>query len=154
MEQVGFALSDCVQLTPESQDLLVPFPRPRPVGPGRIELGLRQRVEEAVAREREARELAAARERELELLVRIERGSQRRLDRLEEAAQAAQAALEEAGQRENRLILALGALQRENELLRERAALAAAPRSALPAGRRRPSWWRRLRGAPDTRTRA
>ena len=118
----------------------------RVVGPGRRERAYQQELVEA-RREREAArsearvlaERASARERELALAERVERGSQRRLDRLEDA-------LATAEQREKRLALTLGALQRETELLRAR--LAGAPalaanlvpalvpnRRALPAGR-------------------
>ena len=96
-------------------------PAPRVVGPGRRERAYLARV--------------ASLEREIETVSLVERGSARRLDRMErklaatrEAALAAHAAAE---QREKRLILALGALQRESEILREKLAL------ALPAPARR-----------------
>lgn len=90
---------------------IVPAPRPGPVrvvGPGRRERGYLERLaalEAELARERRALEAA-------ELL---ERGSTRRLDRLEE--------------QRGRLLVTLGALQRENELLRSHLALPAPRRS-------------------------
>ena len=108
---------------------------PRRVGPGRVERGYQRRIEaleqarerEAARREGLAHELERARG-ELEVSARLERGLQRLADRLEER-------VETAAQREKRLILALGALQKENELLRERLALRAAPAAALPSAR-------------------
>ena len=95
---------------------IVPLARraaPRVVGPGR--------------RERAYLERAAGLERELEAAALIERGSSRRLDRLERVVAAAGEREEEMGKKERRLILALGALQRENELLREKLSLALPP---------------------------
>ena len=87
---------------------------PRVVGPGRRERAYLARIET------------------LEL---IERGSARRLDKLEGALDEKRREAGELAQREKRMILALGALQRENELLRERLALAERPRPALERAR-------------------
>jgi hypothetical protein len=118
---------------------IVPRPRPgatRVVGPGRRERAYLEKLA--------GLEMAlAARERELGAASLVERGSTRRLDRMERKIEA----LREAGlsleQKEHRLILTLGALQRENEMLRERLTLASGgSRSrALPAKR---SWLARL----------
>jgi hypothetical protein len=83
------------------------------VGPGRKERAYLAKVE--------------ALEREMETIALVERGSARRLDRMERklaaTREAAVAARRDGEQKEKRLILALGALQRENELLREKLAL-------------------------------
>ena len=113
--------------------LLVPQPRhglPKVVGPGRRErdyLGKLARLEEALLE----------RQRELEATALVERGSSRRLDRMERKLAAIREAALALEQKEHRLILALGALQRENELLRGKLALpgAATRRAALPARR-------------------
>jgi hypothetical protein len=111
-----------------SEPVVVLFPPParvfpRVVGPGR--------------REREYIEKLAERQRVLDAAALVERGSARRLDRMERKLEAVREAALAAGQRENRLILALGALQRENEMLREKLALRAGERRrlALPAKR-------------------
>lgn len=120
----------------------------RRVGPGRIERGYLARIEgletarRAEDERRRALELGLERARgELELAGRLERGLQRLLDRQEER-------LELSAQREKRLALALGAVQRENELLRARLELvAAAPPVPLPRLTTRGAprgWWSRL----------
>src|SRR5688500_14137492 len=87
----------------------VPPPRERVlrvVGPGRLERGLRGRIDGL--------------ERELDLARLVERGTQTRQDRLERELSSAQAAAEEAQQRERRLVLALGVLHGEKNELRRR----------------------------------
>jgi len=79
----------------------------RVVGPGRRERGYLAQLERL---RRRAARLGGA----LEVSQRVERGCQRRLDRLEDE-------LRDAHRAHKRLALALGALQRENELLRGRA---------------------------------
>ena len=107
---------------------------PRRVGPGRVERGYQRRIEtlaqSAVAeqdRRRSAEQELERRRGELEVAARLERGLQRLADRLEQR-------VETAAQREKRLILALGGLQKENELLRERLALTAGPAPAQLSG--------------------
>jgi hypothetical protein len=127
----------------------------RRVGPGRIERGYLARIEglesaRSAERERERElELDLARSRgELAVAERLEHGLQRLLDRQEER-------LEVAAQREKRLALALGAVQRENELLRGKLELGAGvtdgPVALLPARREpraapRRGLWGRLFG--------
>jgi hypothetical protein len=108
---------------------------PRVVGPGRLERRYRERVSDLEQDLEQEAGRARALARELETSQLVERGSQRLLDRLEGLARDERAAREALEQREKRLILCLGGLQRENELLRERLALAGdgAPR-AIAAG--------------------
>ncbi len=99
----------------------------RLVGPGRKERAYLAKV--------------AALEREIETVALVERGSARRLDRMERKLAANREAALVLEQKEKRLILALGALQRENELLREKLALqltAPKPRGLLARLLRRP----------------
>lgn len=126
---------------------LVPAPAPRVVGPGRRERAYLQRVaaleRDVALHERElaerARDLAAGeraraeqadelarRTRELEVSALVERGAVRAATKLERKLAAADAESVRLQQAQNRLLVALGALQRENELLRERLALAPA----------------------------
>ncbi len=146
-------------------------PAARVVGPGRRErryleriADLRERVEaterdlQASGRELEtrSRELATAagrlqeRERELEVSARVERGAARYVDRLEQRLDREREAARQLEQAQKRLALALGAVQRENELLRERlAALAeggAGPRRLSGRPERRGSWLARMLG--------
>ena len=116
---------------------------PRAIGPGRIERGYQLRIAELEREVTQASELRSAAELglassqgqllglrgELEVASRLERGLQRHADKLEQR-------LDTAEQREKRLVLALGALQKENELLRERLALAggAGPPALPPSG--------------------
>lgn len=136
--------------------------RPRRIGPGRIERDLRSRVERlgaaAESARAEASELAwrlERRERELETSQRLERGCQRLLDRWEERDRDRAEALERSERAQKRLILALGALQRENELLHARIAAsegpgrgAAARREVAPKAPRRRLLARRARKSP------
>ncbi len=94
---------------------------PRVVGPGRRERTYLARVTEL--------------EREVELAGLVERGSVRRLDKLEGALDEQRREAQALAQREKRMVLALGALQRENELLHERLALASRPPLALARAR-------------------
>src|SRR5262249_15600946 len=106
-------------------------PAPRVVGPGR--------------KERAYLEKLAALGRELEAAALVERGSGRRLDRMERKLAAVREAASALEQKEHRLILALGAVQRENELLRERLVLALAPPKREPPKR---TWLGRLLRRP------
>jgi hypothetical protein len=105
------------------------------VGPGRRERGYLERIaalETTSARaatdaRRQADELRFARAA-LELGQRVERGCQRRLDRLEERLDRREQELAQAHRSHKGMALALGALQRENELLRQRLASLPEPR--------------------------
>jgi len=113
----------------------LPAGRPRVVGPGRREQGYLEQIERLEAqrtqaeREREAAEAQRLRlAGELEWSARVERGSVRRAERLEDELRTSEEA-------QKRLLLALGAVQRENELLRRRVdALSASPVPQLEAG--------------------
>jgi hypothetical protein len=118
---------------------------PRIVGPGRRERAYLERV--------------ASLERALDIAGVIERGAARRATRLEREIAESRRAVETLEQREHRLILAMGALQNENERLRARLAsarhaeigrapraLGPAPRAAPPRGGLR-AWLRRWLGA-------
>jgi hypothetical protein len=135
------ALRD-VELTPR------PAARMRVVGPGRRERAYLERV-------RELEQRSDLLGRELDVSRRLERGCQRLIDRLEDRADADRERLAEAEQAQKRLVLALGALQRDNELLRERLALAGPAPARLSSGdratsraaaRRRRTWLDRLLG--------
>jgi hypothetical protein len=133
---------------------------PRPIGPGRIERGYQRRIAELERDVSEQSELCSTAELglassqgqilglrgELEVAARLERGLQRHADKLEQR-------LDTAEQREKRLVLALGALQKENELLRERLQLASgAQRPALGTGTNRvPEPSRRAKTQPAPR---
>ncbi len=128
-------MSRSVTVSGESAQALEPgLSPPRRVGPGRLERGYQARIgalQESLEREgarQRGLEVDLVRARaELEASGRVERGLQRLADRLEEK-------IETGAQMEKRLILALGALQKENELLRHQLALAAAaPAPALPS---------------------
>ena len=127
---------------------IVPQPRRTPVrvvGPGRRERAYLEKLArlESDLCANEAARVALA--RSLETAALIERGSTRRLDRLEREVEDGEERRRALEQEEHRLILALGALQRENEILREKLALLAAraPSRALPDRR---SFWSRLLG--------
>jgi hypothetical protein len=102
------------------------------VGPGRRERGWREEVGRLDRRLEQAG-------RELETARLVERGSQRLLDRVEEELVRERGELGRLRQAQARLVLAMGALQRENEALRGRVAL-------LDAPPRRRAWWARLLG--------
>lgn len=127
---------------------IVPSPPPRVVGPGRRERDYLKRVarlEDLLQYERDRQKLI---ERELETSVQVERGAQRRLDRVEDR-------LDKSQQRERRLATLVGALQRDNELLRQRVLeleaasvprLTAGPATATPARR---GFWARVFGGAE-----
>ena len=125
-------------------------PAPRVVGPGRRELAYRARIERLEGELVRGGERRARLARRLETSQRLERGCQALLDRMEARAQADRGERRALEQRERRLVLALGALQRENELLQERLAVPPGRRRALPAAaaepRRRPGFLARLLG--------
>jgi hypothetical protein len=138
---------------------IVPVPRltvPRPIGPGRRErayLARVARLESELARSEADRGDATQREeqalRELELASLLERGAERRLDRVEVELARERAELERREQREHRLILALGALENENQrLVQALQRLESKERIALPEraskGSRDSGGWRAL----------
>lgn len=122
-----------VELTPVAGGSLVqPRVQPRVVGPGRRERGYLSRLtnlEERLSKEAEERRLI---ERELDVSQRLERGCQRLIDRIEDRWTEDRERLALAEGQQKRLILALGAVQRENELLRERLELGASRPEQLP----------------------
>jgi len=103
------------------------IPAVRVVGPGKRERGYLEKL--------------AALASELEAAALVERGSARRLDRMEKKLEAVREAADAEVQKSHRLILALGSLQRENEMLREKLTLALATPALLPPRR---SWLARL----------
>jgi hypothetical protein len=123
--------------------LLRPVPRPAPqraaqaaryVGPGRKERAYLERLADLETQRQQADAEARASAGELvvaraalETAQQVERGCQRRLDRLEERLDRRELSLERAHQAHKRMAVALGALQRENELLRQRLAALPAP---------------------------
>jgi hypothetical protein len=116
----------------------------RVVGPGRRERAYQVRV--------------AQLETELQWAARIERGAQKLLDRLDARHAEDQLQLAAGAQREKRLILALGALHKENELLQRRVALleqGSKAESAAPRSRGWRDWFGRgRRPGPAQRGRA
>ena len=140
--------------------LRVPVPL-RVIGPGRFERGYLQRLaglagELEMVREDERRLANGLREGKaaLEMSLRVERGCQRRMDRLELRLEERTQALLASERQHKRLLLALGSMQRENELLRAQlpltlagrpqAALSAAPGDRPAPARARLGLWQRL----------
>jgi hypothetical protein len=117
--------------------LFVPSVDARVVGPGRRERAYLARVAELEA-------TLAAKARELDASTRLERGCQRLLDRLEHHVDLDREQLVQLQQQQKQLILALGAAQREVEMLREQLLLAAQAPRQLRAGRA--GWLARLLG--------
>lgn len=108
------------------------MPRLRVIGPGRFERGYLQRLsglaaEIEVFRERELRSNESLRHTTAALQVSrsVEHGCQRRLDRIETLLEQRTQALLASERQQKRLVLTLGAMQRENVLLRSQLALAA-----------------------------
>ncbi|MCY3002665.1 MAG: hypothetical protein NTV21_12755 [Planctomycetota bacterium] len=127
---------------------------PKVVGPGRRERAYQERIVELALGEAHAKEAAERLARELAVAERVERGTQRRIDRLEDSVQREREAFQRSEEAQKRLLLALGAVQRENELLRERVLAlqaASAPRLEAPQapekGRRGLFGGRRSRGS-------
>lgn len=111
----------------------------RVIGPGRRERTYQRRISELEGEvDRRANALSTLR-RELELTALVERGTGRWADRIEDR-------LDDARQQANRLLVTLGALQRENEALRAEldTARGRLARLSTPAPRR--AWWRRALG--------
>jgi hypothetical protein len=94
--------------------------RARVVGPGRRERHYLESLErlqaQRAADERRAERLAA----ELATAERVERGCQKHIDRLEQRLDDERRRTHEAEGVQKRLLVVLGALQRENQLLRAR----------------------------------
>jgi len=109
----------------------------RVVGPGRRERAYLERVAELES-------TLTSRARELEASTRLERGCQRLIDRLEHHVDLDREQLAQLQQQQKQLILALGAAQREVEMLREQLQLAAAAPVQLAAPRA--GWFARLLG--------
>ncbi len=104
-----------VHIEAQERVFVLPAARPRVIGPGRREQGYREQILRLEA-ERQRAELERGRlAQELEWSARVERGSVRRSERLEGELRASEEA-------QKRLLLALGAVQRENELLRQKVA--------------------------------
>lgn len=90
----------------------------RVVGPGRRERAYQDRIA-GLETEREADDQArAALGAEVEMARLVERGTGRLVDRLERSLEQGQAELGEVRSQGHRLMVALGALQRENRALR------------------------------------
>jgi chromosome segregation ATPase len=139
----GEALDECE---------LFPVP-PRVVGPGRLERRYQTRVleleqaradlaERAVA----LAQRAAGLERALDVAESLERGSGRLLDRLERDLERERASTQELHSAHKRLLLAVGALQRENQVLHGRLSALRDARTAALAAPRRAGWLARLLG--------
>lgn len=124
-----------VSLETREREFVLPALAARVVGPGRRERGYLDRLA------RLERSLAE-REVELDVSTRLERGCQRMLDRLEKQSDADRAQVAQLQQQQKQLILALGAAQREVEMLREQLQLAAEAPKQLPPARR--GWLSRL----------
>ena len=104
-----------VHIEAQERVFVLPPARPRVIGPGRREQGYREQILRLEA-ERQRADLERGRlAQELEWSARVERGSVRRSERLEGELRASEEA-------QKRLLLALGAVQRENELLRQKVA--------------------------------
>ncbi|MEE8468329.1 MAG: hypothetical protein V3T22_07740, partial [Planctomycetota bacterium] len=126
---------------------------PRVVGPGRRERGYQRRIA-GLESEREA----AGRARDvlqasLEVAQLVERGTHRLVDRLERSLEQEQVELGEVRSQGHRLMVALGALQRENRALRsalaqERARVLGPPRRIPRGGLLGRLWGGRRRATP------
>ena len=109
----------------------------RIVGPGRRERAYLEQVADLEA-------TLAARSNELAASTRLERGCQRLIDRLEHHIDADREQVARLHRQQKQLILALGAAQREVELLRDQLRLAAQAPKQLAAPRS--NWFARLFG--------
>ncbi len=159
MGELGISEADGLRefvLTPRSPEFvpgdggIAEQSRLRVIGPGRFERGYLQRLaglagELEMVRESERRLAESLREGKsaLEMSLRVERGCQRRMDRLEIRLEDRTQALLESERQHKRLLLVLGSMQRENELLRSQLplTLAGSPQaglSAAPGERRAP----------------
>ncbi len=105
----------------------------RVVGPGKLERDYQSRIADLEQRVMASDERARALAGELEWSERVERGAQRLLDHLESERARDRLAVGEFQRNEKRLILALGGLQKENEILRGELARLAAGSARSPA---------------------
>lgn len=125
------------------EGVVVLTPKARIVGPGRRERDYQRRISELEGEvDRRSTALATLR-REKAISELVERGTGRWADRIE-------GELEATRHQANRLLVALGALQRENEGLRQelgaaKARLARIP-APMPAAQGRAGVWRRWFG--------
>ncbi len=113
------------------------------VGPGRKERSYLAQIAALEGGLADLDRRGAELEASLEVAQLLERGTGRLVDRLEASSAAARAAEEAARQQANRLLVALGALQAENEQIRGQLATAVRPQVAAPAR----GGWRRWLGA-------
>lgn len=121
-----------VPIEAQERVFVLPAARPRVIGPGRREQGYREQVLRLEAERQRVEHERGRLAQELEWSARVERGSVRRSERLESELRASEEA-------QKRLLLALGAVQRENELLRQKVAAlgaAATPRLESRSGAR------------------
>jgi len=107
----------------------------RVVGPGRKELAYRERID---LLEREAQ----VSERSLETAALVERGSRHLLDRMERQMDSSEEALQRERAASRRVCVMLGAIQRENEVLREELSAAQSQLARLEAPRPKRLWQR------------
>jgi len=112
---------------------------PRVVGPGRRERAYLEQLDALRRRLARTAERAHHVERELDTSQRLERGCQRLIDRMENGWSQDRERLDAAQAQQKRLILAMGALQKENELLQRKLELAAAEPARLAAENSRAS---------------
>jgi len=108
------------------------------VGPGRKERAYKEKIHTL---EHEA----ALNDRALETATLIERGSKHLMDRMERQLDSSDEALERERAASRRVCVMLGALQHENEVMREELAAARAQLAQLEAPRPK-RLWRRLLG--------
>ena len=91
---------------------------PRVVGPGRRERTYQDRIAGLETEHEAASQSQAALEAQVEMARLVERGTSRLVDRLERSLEQGQAELGEVRSQGHRMMVALGALQRENRALR------------------------------------
>jgi len=126
---------------------------PRVVGPGRRERTYQDRIADLQAENEAVGRAQVKLQAEVEVSRLVERGTGRLVDRLERSLEQGQAELGEVRSQGHRLMVALGALQRENrvlhaELEQERARLLESPRRISRGGLLGRLWGGRRRVAP------
>ena len=115
-------------------------------GPGRKERDYQSRIEDLEQAALRSARLIATRKRELQMAALIERGSSRLVTRVEGELGQVRHERDELRQQGQRLVLTLGALQREAELLRKDLAQAKVRLATLSAPRMQRGLWQRLTG--------